>query len=410
MDCLACQEQFAAMIEHTATEATSLALNHLRGCPDCARQFDGYRRAVQALRDLPLVSPPPSLLPAIHLELDRVSPRRSRLAMLWQPLTAGLSLAACLMLVIWTTVLSPPEASRPVAPLGTSLAAQPRPRTEVAGETNGGRPARLAQPNSMRSRMVAPARGPVVPMPVQSHTSPWSAMGDWAVAPEGQPAPAAQPAAGGGASGKPAGTFAAGDPAPTAVTEPLQRRVGPLQLSFVPPAERAVGITVVGELTIDSEAECEATVGVEARRGLRVVNGTDGVIYRGPIRRGEVLKLPVKLFATSAGTQRLRVWMRPDMPVGEADLDIAIPGFTGRMTEVGETVIDLQFRETPATRAMREMAAAAGARLVIEAEVHDQLVTQDYSAGVPFAAALRILCDSVGCQVEERDGVFHVVK
>jgi len=70
------------------------------------------------------------------------------------------------------------------------------------------------------------------------------------------------------------------------------------------------------------------------------------------------------------------------------------------MSEVGETLVKLRFRATPADRAIRELAAAAAARVVIETELAEQLITQDYSAGVPFAAALRILCDSVGCQVD----------
>jgi hypothetical protein len=234
-------------------------------------------------------------------------------------------------------------------------------------------------------------------------------MGNWALRSEVAPPPAPTAAAS-AAGSKPAGTFAAGDPDPVAPAKPLQRQTGPVQLRFVPPAERAVGVTVVGELTVDSEAECEATIGVEGRRGLRVVNAPDGIIYRGPVHRGEQLRLPLKLFATAAGTQRLRLWMRPDVPIGEADLDIVVPGFQGQMTKVGEALITLRFRQTPATQAIREMAAAAGARVVIDDEIETQLVTQDYSAGVPFAAALRILCDTADRRVEERDGVYHIVK
>ncbi len=410
MDCLTCQEHFAAMAERDASETTALALEHVRNCPECARAFGSYRRTVQALHDLPLVTPPPSLLPAIQLALDHVQPRRSGLTALWQPLTAGLSLAACLMLVVWATILNPPQTWQGAVTEGPSVPVtreeRVRPRARVArdepdrAKPSGG--ARRTARDSFRPSPMLPRARPTAPS--------WSPMGEWAVAP-GDLSPAGS--TGGQVStvpSKPAGTFAAGDRAATGASEPLQRRTGPVQLTFVPPDERVVGVTVVGELTIDSEAECEATIGAETRRGLRVVNAPEGVIYRGPIRHGEVLKLPVKLLATTAGTQRLRVWMRTDVPVGEADLDIVIPGFTGRMTTVGQTQISLRFRETPAVQAVREMAAAAGARVVIETDLEGRLVTLDYSAGVPFAAALRILCESVGCQVQERDGVYHVVE
>lgn len=410
MDCLTCQEHFAAMVESDATETTALALEHLRNCPDCARAFSGYRRTVQALRELPRVTPPPSLLPAIQLALDHAQPRRSGLTAMWQPLTAGLSLAAGLMLVVWATVLNPPATWQPAATDGPSRAASAEQRVRPRPEVARGEPIRGQRSRSVRQGARAALPTPATPLPQRREAPSWSPMGEWAVAPESVAPASTADEQSSSSSSKPAGTFAAGEPAATAAPKPLQRRTGPVQLVFVPPDERTVGVTAVGELTIDSEAECEATVGVETRRGLRVINAPEGVIYRGPIRHGEILRLPVKLVATVPGTQRLRLWMRTDMPVGDANLDIVIPGFTGRITSVGQTPISLRFRETPAAQAVREMAAAAGARVVIEADLEGELITQDYSAGVPFAAALRILCESVGCQVVERDGVYHVVE
>ena len=54
--------------------------------------------------------------------------------------------------------------------------------------------------------------------------------------------------------------------------------------------------------------------------------------------------------------------------------------------------------------------AERGARVVIAEGVDPQRVTQDFSAGVPFAAALRVLCDACGYRIVEREGVYHILK
>ena len=244
--------------------------------------------------------------------------------------------------------------------------------------------------------------------------SAWPGVGNWAepTATGDASGSVATPAAATGSesANKPAGTFAASDQTPDRSGPPLQPREGPLQLAFMPPAERAVGVPVVGELTIASQAECEATVLVEGRRGLRIANAPEGVLYQGPLRLGQTLKLPVRLVAGKPGSQRLRIRLVPSVPLASADLDILVPGFTGEALRPGEAIVNLRFRNAPLDRAIRRMAAEVGARVVIHDDVERELVTYDFSAGVPLVAALRILCDAAGCRVEERDGVYHILK
>jgi hypothetical protein len=207
---------------------------------------------------------------------------------------------------------------------------------------------------------------------------------------------------------KPAATFAAPDGV-TKPAEPLQPKVDAVQLSFSPPTERTVGVPVVGRLTVDSKAEGDVTVTVTGARGLRIVNAPAGVLYRGPVRQGQALELPVKLLARQAGTQRLRVKLTASVAVGQADLEVIVPGFAGEWPEPGQALVTTSYREIELHQALRDMAASVGARLVVHEGVEHPLMTQDYSAGVPLAAALQIMCDAAGCRVEERNGVFHIL-
>jgi type II secretory pathway component GspD/PulD (secretin) len=151
-------------------------------------------------------------------------------------------------------------------------------------------------------------------------------------------------------------------------------------------------------------------VRVTAGPGLRVTNARDGVAYRGPLYQGEALKVPLRLLAWKAGTHRLRVQLQSDVAGVAGDLEITISDFVGEIGKNGETPVSLSFNETPSRKAIRQLAAAAGARVVIHEDIERKLVTLDFSAGVPFAAALRILCDDCGYHLRERNGVYHVLR
>lgn len=407
MTCPTCQEHFGTLLEDPSA-APAAASQHLEACAECAQAFTEYRETVRRLRSLPLVAPPPELAGRIGQTLDEAGHGRGFTA-LWQPLAAGASMAACLCLVLWAVVLNPlntdpaPISSqvtytRPtMAPTGVPPAAGMDARPLPA--PRGARSAMRARPSAMRRNTPQPRLQSQNSAPAQPPQ-----FGAWSAQAPNLPDQMVThaPAAG----DKPAGTFAADDPVEPVA--PLNRRPGEVQLAFAPPLEKPVGRTVVGELTVTSQAEAMIEVRVAPARGLSVLNAPGGLLYEGPMRQGQTLKLPLRLNAWREGNQRLRVRLEGDVPGVAGDLEIVIPGFVGEVGKNEGAPVTLRFQEAPSFSAIREIAAAAGARVVIDGDVDTHKVTIDFSAGVPFAAALRILCDECGYRISERNGVYHV--
>ncbi len=374
--------------------------------------FAAFRRTVQNLRSLPVVAPPAELSARLARALDaETAPRRRGIA-LWQPLTAGLSMAACLALVLWVVVLQPagpglelPGASVAYqAPTAAPTAPAATPTPVASSPAPSAPPPHLARRSGARFERAAlpPAR------PGRARAGEPPAFGGWGERIAQLPRPAGGATADNG-TGKPVGTFAG--PETDLTTKPLVRQTGPVELAFTPPAAKPVGELVAGELTVSGQAEAMITLRVTSGRGLRVTNAHGGgVVYEGPLRRGETLRVPLRLLAWQPGEHALRAQLESDVPGVAADLPIALTGFVGEMGKNGQAEVSLTFHETPARQALRELAAAAGARVVVHEGLEPQRVTLDFSAGVPFAAALRILCDECGYRIQERDGVYHIVR
>jgi hypothetical protein len=122
------------------------------------------------------------------------------------------------------------------------------------------------------------------------------------------------------------------------------------------------------------------------------------------------LELPVRLIAARPGVHRVRLALEADVAGVSTELPLLIPAFVVGPEVDGQRLVTQAFTETPSVRAIRTMAAAAGARVVIAEGVESHVISYDFSAGVPFAVALRTLCDGCGYSLEERDGVYHVGK
>jgi len=415
MDCLICQEHFTDLLEDAVT-ASPAAGAHLANCAACATEFAAFRETVGRLRDLPAV-PAPAYLPGrIGRALDELTrgPSTAPAPALWQPLTAGLSMAACLLLVLWAVVLNPVNAGWD--PTGSQVTYNP-PSPPVGMAAPALAPAAPVSPAP--PRVSSPRRAAYAPgfVPMRTGARGGGGMqppdlGSWGeklaqLPPAGGGATAGGPAID-PATGKPVGTFAAGDP--VTPEAPLHRHGGAVQLAFVPPVEKTVGLPVVSELTVVSQAEAMIVLRVQSPPGLRVMRAPQGIVYEGPMRQGETLRVPVRLLARQAGTYRLRVELQSDVPGVAANLEVIIPGFTGEVGKNEPGPVSLRFKATPSLQAIRELAAAAGARVVLHEDVETRLVTLDFSAGVPFAAALRVLCDDCGYRIEERNGVHHVLR
>ncbi len=428
MNCQRCQENFAVLRDNPQ-EAPAEALQHLQQCAACAQLFAEYKEAVEQLRALPPVEPPASLPESIYQALAGASPAPSRLWRSWQPVTAGLSLAACVLLVLWAVVLQPVRTEWGAGNMSSGTISNYMPptfqgmppqtekafargsvrRNQIPEGSHGAQMSKRTQMGASRSSEEL-WRQSKQSQAATAETHDMLAWGAWgkdlrrpAHTKEATPGQSEH-------SEKPVGTFAAED-ASEAVEPPalpLQRQSGVMELIFTPPAERPVGQPVVGELKIVSQAEAIIAVRVLTQPGLYVTNAPAGMLYQGPLRQGETLALPLRLFAWRAGTHRLRVQLSGDTPGVTGDLKIELANFVGTMGKNGATPVTLKFYEKPARQAIRELAAAAGARVVLREDLEHRLVTLDFSAGVPFAAALRILCDVCGYHMEEREGVFYI--
>lgn len=411
MDCVTCRDHFTTLLEGGGSTDAIAAREHLDTCEACTRHFEGFQTTVKQLRSLPVVSPPPALFSQISAALDDVAPRKPLWQSYWQPVTATASLAACVMLVVWTMVLSPvnvtpyPQSSplintisQPIgmnapgirAPQGMPYPTAGMPQRPQMG-TAGPRP--MAGRRQLSPRPQMPAR------PQAQRSQQFPEFGSW-----GSRLASASPTASG-----PAGAATFSDPG-DAVQQPrpLQRTAGEVQVSFIPPAERMVGVPGTGQVVVLGEAEAEIVIRVQPGAGLRVKTAEDGVLYRGPLRKGEKLQVPITMVAMAAGRKQLRLKLEADVAGVAADLEVLVPAFAGEASVAAESQVTLVFRDTPSARAIRDMAAAAGERVVLHEGVNGQLVSHDYSAGVPFKVALKVLCDGCGYRIEEKDGVYHI--
>ena len=418
MDCRNCEDHFTAVLEEADSTGAQASREHLEVCPACRARFESYRQTVHDLRALPPVTPPPGLLREISRSLDTVAPTRPAWTQYWQPVTAGVSMAACVMMVLWAVVLNPSNAlvtsngsyvtdTAGFQPAAMGQAALPAPVTAAVPARAAGAPAAVRQPRlSMRPGFggaVAARQAAFRPFPAQFGQWGHSVPATFVTSPSGaSPAPANN-------SVKPADSFAA--PATAAVNDkPLHKAPGEVQIAFLPPTERVVGELAVGQVLITSQAEANIAVRVAPRGSLRVTNAPGGLLYEGPLRKGDKLKLPVRMVSNQTGRQRMQLSLTGDVEGVATDMLIVVPEFSTAPRKPVERSITLVFRDTASFKAIRDLASAAGARVVLDDGLEPQLVNYDFSAGVPFAVALRTLCDGCGYRLSEREGVCHVSK
>ncbi|MEI6504187.1 MAG: hypothetical protein WCP21_24505, partial [Armatimonadota bacterium] len=382
MDCLDCQEQFSAVMEDSVSALAQASREHLDACPACHALYASFLQTVRRLRELPVVSPPAGLLRAIGRAVDREARPRTSWPAYWQPLTAGLSMAACCLMVMWAVVLHPTSAIGPanipqLAQVDYSLMTPPTPPAGNTRAVTAAPPAPLPPRRGVARSMRMVRPGPVASRGPQLALKPLpDSFGSWSHA-----VPAAAPSATAGAAadstGKPAESFAAGDPTETPA-KPLNKTPGEVNLTFTPPAERVVGTLAIGQLLVIGQAEANVTIRLQPRAGLRVLNTPDGILYQGALRQGQKLELPVRMIALRPGAQRLQLSVEADVAGVGTQMPILIPGFAPAPAGNGEKIVGLAFQDTPSVRVIRELAAVAGVRVVLDDNLDRQLVTYDF--------------------------------
>ena len=438
MDCLSCDEKLSELLDNADGAEQADVRSHIAQCPDCAARYRELAQVVAAVRSLPKVKPPRRLYRSIMHGLDAVDGSPTGIRAYWQPAMALASMTACVAVLLWVVVLAPVQPDTAISFAGTyepaftergvrtgterppgpvvghsgDVNVPVMPQRAAAGAVNGNMPRRSGPVDSAAQPVYTGSTLEFGPLPT---------LGRWGVR---RPEFATPPAPGGRAfgSGLPQPVPAAGmnGAKPTGTLSydetlhrfeahsPLRPGPGPVQLVFTPPDARIVGTPLAGELRVTGEAEAHVRIRVQSRRGLVVTNALDGLLYEGALRRSQDLVLPVRMMALSAGTQRLRLILESDVPGVEARVEAFVPGFEGEITETGRYSVNYLFRETPVEKAIRQMAAAAGAYVVIEEDISDQRVNMDFSAGVPFEAALQVLCDDTGLSYSVKDGVYHI--
>jgi len=430
MKCDRCQEQFTDYLEGAlpAPRREQVAA-HLAQCPDCAGELEAFRRTVAALRGLEAVAPPANLLSRINRAVAaQAQPAQPRFRVSWQHL--GAAAAAAALVVGFVAVFS----YQRIGPVSERFSGQPagtvqKPLEQPVPDEES--PAELAEAGEEKA---APAALPAAPTmerggPAGPHTRAKETSGGEQPAGGGEPGlagadagkPAAMPEIEAPEEDAPAPGVAGGMTGP-GVGERVTLGIGPYGRSGTPPAvanveagakvvitpppltERIVGKPVQVGVTLQPQANVEkAVVRVQPLGALELADERP-IIYQGPLRADKPKQLYFGIIARETGTQQCQVEVSSELPGVAASTTVAIPGFEAPPKHVTTQV----FEDTPLDEAIRAVAREADVKVTVGEGLDQKLVTCDFSEGVPGEAALRILAELGGCQLDVEDGTYRI--
>jgi len=441
MKCDRCQEQFTDYLEGSlpASQREQVAA-HLRQCPDCAKELEAFRRTVAALRGLEAVAPPADLLSRINRAVaGQAQPVRPRFRVSWQHL--GAAAAAAALVVGFVAVFS----YQRIGPVSERLSGQPAGTVQRSVEQavpDEESPAELAEAWDGKTAPVVSPAAPIVEKSVSGGLAarPKEAPGGEADAVAGreQAEPPRTPLASGQTAvqgeGEPAlakaqgleeeGTAPgiAGDGGALAAGGRMTLGVGPYGRSSTPPSaaraeagarvvitppslsERIVGQPVQVGVTIQPQASVEsAVVRIQPLGGLELADDRP-IIYQGPLPADKPKQLSFGIIARETGTQQCQVEVSSELPGVAASTTVAIPGFEAPPKHITTQV----FEDTPLDEAIRAVAREADVKVTVGDGLEQKPVTCDFSEEVPAEAALRILAELGGCQLEVDNGTYRI--
>jgi len=215
-----------------------------------------------------------------------------------------------------------------------------------------------------------------------------------------------------GLNGKPPGTF--GVPESETPGGPTKAPTRPtvIDLSFLPPESPATGATANGVVEIVSREDIPHTV-VRATgdEGL-AIDKRDGVLYEGPLRAGESVRVPLPMVASTPGSHEINLSVDSDAPGGNARLKVFVPGFVRQpaakpAADAADRPVSLVFQNASIRQALMDIANQGHLRLEMAAGLGTERISRDVR-GVPARAALRAVAEAGGYTVTEKDGVFSV--
>ncbi len=430
MKCDRCQEQFTDYLEEglPAPQREQMAA-HLRQCPDCAGELEAFRRTVAALRGLEAVAPPADLLSRINRAVAaQAAPAQSRFRVSWQHL--GVAAAAAALVVGFVAVFS----YQRIGPLSEGLGQQPAGTVQKSLKSvapDEERPAELAEAGEEKA---GPAVLPAAPAMRKSGSDrPRTKMEEtpkaeelahgggpgltgadaaqYAAVPEieapAEDAPA--PGVAGGLAGPGVGgrTTLGGGPYGGSSTPLAMADVeAGARVVITPPSleKRIVGEPVEVGVSIQPQASVEsAVVRVQPQGSLRLVDERP-IIYQGPLTADKPKQLSFAIIASETGTQECQVEVSSELPGVAASTTVAIPGFEAPPKHITTQV----FEDTPLDEAIWAVAREADVKVTVGEGLGQKLVTHDFSEGVPGEAALRILAELGGCQLDVEDGTYRI--
>ncbi|MCK4324375.1 MAG: DUF4974 domain-containing protein, partial [Armatimonadetes bacterium] len=110
------------------------------------------------------------------------------------------------------------------------------------------------------------------------------------------------------------------------------------------------------------------------------------------------------IIASETGTQECLVEVSSELPGVAASTTVSIPDFELPPKHVTTQV----FEDTPLDEAIRAVAREADVKVTVGEGLEQRLVTHDFSEGVPGEAALRILAELGGYQLDVADGTYRI--
>ncbi len=128
------------------------------------------------------------------------------------------------------------------------------------------------------------------------------------------------------------------------------------------------------------------------------------IVYQGPLPADKPKQLSFGIIAREIGTQQCRLEVSSELPGVAASTTVAIPGFAAPPKHVTTQV----FEDTPLGEAIRVVAREADVKVTVGEGLEQKLVTYNFSEGVPAEAALRVLAELGGCQLDVEDGAYRI--
>ena len=401
---------------------------HLAECEACGAAYREVLRLVDDLRSLPRPKPPVGLRARIGLALNAVdeaeAAERTGVRSLWE--VAGPYLAAAAVIAIafaLATLVSRPHFMRQVARAPAGMTSP----VESPGDGKTGLPVEAPEsaitqppagkadsPDARSAAAVAEANRRIREAQEKEamkgrDRQPWP--------PDLAPGRSKGPGEGppGEPSGTRPGTFRAplwGEKAIPAPKVPTQ-----IDVSFRPPSEPVVGATVNGIVELSARDGIPRVVVTASGDPGLTIDKPGGVVYSGPLRAGETMRVPVPMTASQGGLHEVSIDVESDAPGGNTNVKAFIPNFrTGgapapppATPSPADKPVNLVFKNAPVRQALLDIAKQAGLRIEMAEGLGRERISQDVR-GVPARAALRAVAEEGGYQVDEAGGVFKVTR